>query len=99
MEEDLLLVGGWVGVCRVEARAAGCSQVEGSGVEEGAVLEEEALRQGWAAVGKAAYLANSHLQPPQGHFHDQMDTCLLAYKSPFRHSLGIFSFEEGVGPC
>lgn len=86
-------------VCLVEALADECSQVAGSGVEEEAVPEEEVPRLGWGEVGKAAYLANSHLRQPQGHFHGQMDTCLRACKSPFRHSRGISSFEVEVDPC
>lgn len=99
MEEDLPPVEGWVEVCPVGAQGGGCSQVEGSVEEEEAVLEEVVPQPGWVEVEKATYLANSHLQQPQGHFHGQMDTCLLACKSPFRRSRDISSFEVEVGLC
>lgn len=98
VEEDLPPVEGWVGVCLVGA-LGGESQAEDSVEEEEAAPEEGAPPPGWVEVEKATYLANSHLQRPQGHFHGQMDTCLLACKSPFHRSRDISSSAVEVGLC
>lgn len=52
-----------------------------------AAREEVVLQQQVAELGKAACLADSHLLQLLGRFHDQKDTCLLSYRTPFHHNL------------